>query len=86
MGSGGMMGYGYRGNDEMNIFMWLKNAEVKLKFCLLPRKCYKTDKHLWFKYAYRTRNTWRVEDNMLIHDDRWYSKDEFLIMRLKHGV
>ena len=81
-----MFGNSYRGSDEMNIFMWLKNAEVKLKFCFLPRKCYDTDKQLWFKYAYRTRNTWRVEDNMFLHHDRWYSKDEFLIMRLKYGV
>ena len=81
-----MFGYSYSGSDEKNIFIWLKNAEVKLKFCFLPKKCFNTDKLLWFKYAYRTRNTYRVENDILLHDDRWYSTNEFIIMRLKYGV
>jgi hypothetical protein len=86
MGAGVMFGHAYRGSDEMNSIMWFKNAEIKLKFCFLPKRCYDTNKLLWFKYAYRTRNTWRVEDTLLIHDDRWYTKNEFVMMRLKHGV
>lgn len=81
-----MFGTSYSSFDEMNTFIWFKNAEIKLKFCFLPRKCFETDKTLWFKYAYRTRNSWRVEDNLFIHDDRWYSRNEFIIMRLKYGV
>lgn len=77
-----MFGQSYRGSDDMNDATWLKRAYTKLVFCVWPRRCFITDKLLWFTYAYRaTRAFSGVADT--IYEDRWYDKNEFLILRLK---
>lgn len=81
-----MFGTSYRGSDEMNEPTWLENATSEIKFCLWPRRCNITGKQLLFKLAYRSRRFFRVEDNQFMREDRWYSKHEFIIMRLKYNI
>ena len=78
-----MMGTGYRGSDEMNNATWFERATSELKWCLWPRRCYATNKMLWLKLAYRSRRSFRAGDNYFVNEDRWYSKHEFIMMRLQ---
>ena len=80
------MGTSYRGSDEMNNATWLSNAHTKLKWCIWPRRCYITNKILWLRLAYRSRRSFRIEDNNFIQEDRWYDRNEFIIMRLKYEI
>lgn len=81
-----MFGRGYVSSDEMNFTTWMERASTELKLCLWPKRCYKTNKLLWLKYAYRTSCYYRAGDIDFIREDRWYSKNEFLVLRLKYGV
>ena len=78
-----MFGTGYRRSDEMNHATWLEHAVIELKLCLWPRRCDVSNKVLWLRFAYRTRRYFRSGDIDFITEDRWYNKDEFLILKLK---
>lgn len=69
--------------DEIDFPTWMKRADTKLMFCLWPRACYHTGRLLWFTRAYRTRRYWRSGDLDFISEDRWYGKNEFILLRLK---
>ena len=77
-----MFGSSYRSSDEMNNKTWLQRAYVKLVFCIWPRRCYITDKLLMFTYAYRATRVYTGPGDP-VYEDRWYDKDEFLILRLQ---
>ena len=81
-----MFGSSYRSSDEMNFPTCMDRAVTELKLCLWPRRCYQTNRLLWLEYAYRTRRYYMSADIDSIHEDRWYSKHEFLILRIKCGV
>ena len=81
-----MFGHSYRSSDEMNFPTWIDRATIELKWCLWPRRCYITGERLWLTKAYKTRRFFRAGDIDMISEDRWYSRYEFLIARLKYGV
>lgn len=55
----------------------------KLKFTLLPRRCYITKRIMWLENAYRITAGYPVGFADWLYDHRWYDKDEYLIARLK---
>ena len=55
----------------------------KLKFTLLPRRCYVTKRIIWLESAYRITAGYPVGFADWLYDHRWYDKDEYLIARLK---
>ena len=57
-------------------------ATFEYVFCLWPRRCYKTDKWLFLETAVRGRRRFR-EDLNFLNEDRWYKRDEALMMMLK---
>ncbi len=73
---------GYRSSDEMNMATWLDEAEVKLTSCIWPRKCYSSGKWMFFEHAYKTTRTWTGPGDP-VHEHRWYSKNEYLMWRIK---
>ena len=62
----------------------------QLKFALFPRRCYITKRRIWLELAYCVTATYRPDfteyrtDSIYVgYEHRWYSKDEYLIARLK---
>jgi hypothetical protein len=55
----------------------------KLKFTLIPRRCYVTKRILWLESAYRITAGYPVGFADWLFDHRWYDKDEYLIARLR---
>lgn len=80
-----MFGTNYWSLDKKEDPIWLKNASIKLIWCLMPRRCHSTGKLLWLTSAYRTERIWTGPGEP-ISEYRWYSKNEFLILKLKYGV
>lgn len=54
----------------------------QLKFALFPRRCYITKRRIWLELAYCVTAMFRGAD-IFNYEHRWYSKDEYLIARLK---
>ena len=54
----------------------------KLKFTLIPRRCYVTKRILWLESAYCLTAMY-TGPGTPVYDHRWYDKDEYLIARLK---
>jgi hypothetical protein len=54
----------------------------QLKFSILPRRCYYTGKYLWLKQAYCGTAMITGPGEPVI-EDRWYDRNEFLILKLK---
>ena len=55
----------------------------KLKFTLIPRRCYATKRIIWLKSAYRITAGYPVGFADWLYEHRWYDKDEYLIARLR---
>ena len=55
----------------------------QLKFTLIPRRCYITKRRIWLEFAYCVTAMYRIGDINFDYENRWYSKDEYLIARLK---
>jgi len=62
---------------------FLERADVKLLWCLWPRNCQSSKKLLWFTQAYRATRTWTGPGEPVV-EHRWYNRNEFIILRLKH--
>lgn len=61
---------------------YLKLADWKLHFCIIPRSCVITNKILWLTYAYKGRRT--VSDNENFTIEFYYmGVNEYLIWMLK---
>ena len=62
---------------------WGLNRAVgwKLKFCLLPKKCFLSGKRIWGKSAYYGEN-WITGPGDPIVDEYWISKEEFILWQL----
>jgi len=71
--------------DELNTVTWLSRiSSARMKFCIWPRRCYNTGGSIWLKYAYcTTKVITGPGDPIFVH--RWYSREEFLLLRLKYG-
>lgn len=70
---------------EMNTPTWLSCVSYsQLRFCLWPRRCDISNRVLWLEHAHcTTRVITGPGEPVLEH--RWYSREEFLILRLKYG-
>ena len=60
-----------------------KTVGRQLKFALFPGRCYITKRIMWLEYAYCVTAMYRTDDINFSYEHRWYSKDEYLIARLK---
>ena len=55
----------------------------KLKFTLLPRRCYITKRIMWLESAYCITAGYRAGDMDYLYEHRWYDKNEYLVAVLK---
>ena len=55
----------------------------KLKFTLIPRRCYISKRIMWLENAYCITAGYRAGDINWLFEHRWYDKDEYLVARLK---
>ena len=55
---------------------------TELKFALLPRRCFLSNKQLWFRRAYCQTAMWTGPGDPAF-EHRWYDPREFLIAKLK---
>jgi len=60
----------------------LARSIVELKCSWWPRNCFVSKKLLWFTQAYRARRIITGPGEPIV-EDRWYSTEEFLILKLK---
>ena len=58
---------------------------TELKFILVPKRCYFSDKVLWFTNAYKQTAIYTGPGDP-IFEHRYYDKTEFLVNRLKDVV
>ena len=68
-------------DPETKVHHGYKKTTVKLS--LLPRVCHYSKTSLWFKLAYRVRHTYYGYNGESTHEDRWYDKNSYIILRLK---
>ena len=54
----------------------------KLKLCLMPKKCFLSNKQLWFEYAYYGENYITGPGDPVIQRF-WVSKEDFMLWQLK---
>ena len=66
----------------INITSDNKRKLTELKLSIWPRKCHSSKKSIWFKSAYRVRWFSRLNDYGVEHRDRWYTKNEYIKLRL----
>jgi len=55
----------------------------KLKFTLLPRRCYITKRIMWLEFAYCITSGYQQGNMNYLYENRWYDKNEYLVARLK---
>lgn len=72
--------------DSVQSYIKHRIVGRKLKFTLLPRRCYLTKRIMWLERAYRVTAMFRYGDNTFDYEHRWYDKNEYLIARLKDLV
>jgi len=53
-----------------------------LEFSFLPRRCFYSNKTLWFKYSYRLTAMW-TGPGTPVFEDRWIDKNEYLLKKIK---
>ena len=66
-----------------DIAFLLEARSAKRKFSLWPRQCRTSGKRIWMKFGYRVRCTEMGWDMDEYNIDRWYSPDEFIMLKLK---
>jgi len=78
--------------DTMGIYSETSNESFKRrcigwqrKFSLLPRRCYYTDKSIWFKRGYKgTEMICGPGEPVFQH--RWVHPDEYLFLKIKGTI
>ena len=78
-----MLGHGYRYDYDYHFKKYCIGTQ--LKFALLPKRCYFTNKILWLRYAYKQTAMYTGPGEPAF-EHRWYDKTEFLIGKLKDRV
>ena len=70
--------------DSMQSYDPFKDRIVgrKLKFTLMPRRCYLTKRRICLESAYCITAMY-TGPGTPVYEHRWYNKDEYLIARLK---
>ena len=62
-------------------FFW-RYAHMELKWCILPRRCFSSNKLMFFCLAYRARRI-ITGPGEPVYEDRWYSKVNGLLQLIK---
>ena len=68
-------------SDEQTYDSFDSRAHFEYKYSLIPRRCFVTKRFFW-GLAVRGR-VYRRDGDQIIYNDRWYHKDEAIIMMLK---
>lgn len=69
--------------DQTNLNdYWTERARFEYKYCLWPRRCYKSKRLIWFTLAMRGRAVWTGPGEPAI-EDRWYHRDEGLMIIIR---
>ena len=70
-------------HNELNgeAFFW-RHARMELKWCILPRRCFSSNKLMCFCLAYRARRI-ITGPGEPVYEDRWYSQAEGLVQLIK---
>jgi hypothetical protein len=55
----------------------------KLKFTLIPRRCYVTKRIIWLESAYCITAGYQTGFADWLFEHRWYDKNEYIVARLK---
>ena len=71
--------------DNYSNKQFLERADIDLKWSLWPRRCHATGQWLWLTQAYRAIYVITGPGDPVVWY-RWYSREEMLILKLKHGV
>lgn len=71
--------------DNYSHKRFLERALLNLKWCLWPRRCHASSRWLWLTQAYRAMYVINGPGDPAIWI-RWYSNEEMLLLKLKHGV
>ena len=88
----GQLDMGYQPKSDVPSFSdanWInitpeeKRKLTELKLSIWPRNCNSSKKSIWFKSAYRVRWFSRLNDYGTQHSDRWYTKSEYIKLRLQ---
>ena len=56
--------------------------KTSFRLSILPRWCHSSKKSIWFKMGYRVRHIYYGYNGETTHEDRWYSKIEYLKLRI----
>ena len=67
--------------DTMND-PWHLQSEYTYRYCLWPRRCYNTGQWLWFTWALHESTVWHGPGEPVV-EQRWYHRDNGLIMMIK---
>ena len=63
---------------------FLQKAKIKYQRSVWPRRCCISKQLLWGKTAVRARRlTYGLSGAVEVIEDRWYDRDEFLLLKLK---
>ena len=68
-------------DPETKVHHGSKNTSFRVS--LLPRVCRYSNNLIWFKRGYRVRHTYYGYNGESTHEDRWYDKNSYLMLRLK---
>ena len=60
----------------------ISRSVVQFERSLWPRRCTISNRSLWFRWAYRARRIITGPGDPIV-EDRWYDRNEFLILKLK---
>jgi hypothetical protein len=71
--------------DQYNNQQFLERAWTHLKWSLWPRRCHVSGRWVWFTLAYRSDYVITGPGEPAVWT-RWYSSEEMLMLKLKHGV
>lgn len=58
---------------------------TELKFVFFPRRCHLSGKYIWLKRGYKKTAMYTGPGDP-IFEHRWFSKDEYLIAKLKGDI
>ena len=73
---------GGSGATSLTDVVFLERAQFTYRYCLWPRRCYRTNQWLWLETAIRGRAMWTGPGEP-VFEDRWYNSNEALIMMIK---
>ena len=74
-----------RMSDEVNYDPFWQRATAELKTCYFPHKCYFSKKVLFLTRAYKVTRVITGPGEPIV-EDRWLSKEEFIVQKLKGTI